>query len=136
MPPSLRTAVLWLPRPPSLGGSTTIMIPTRSRQFHASAPLRGLRNRLKNAGRPRTYDKRVTRSEAVPASAAEAAERVGKRIPNEKVLARDIMVRDSTRRETRPSPRVLQNLITENVLEQQLSNTPIIAGSSAPVEVQ
>jgi hypothetical protein len=126
MPP-LPTAVLRLPMPPSLA-------PVHRRQFHASAPLRGLRNRLKNAGRARTYEKRVPRSQAVPASAAEAAERVGKRIPNELPTGPEWMVRDATRRVEQRAPSVLKAVVTESVLEQQLGNTPIIAGSYFTVE--
>ena len=127
MPP-LTTAVLRLPKPPSL------LAPVHRLQFHASAPLRGLRIRLKNAGPARTYEKRVPRSQAIPASVEEAALRVGKRIPKDLPTGRDMMIRDATRREEQRAPSVLKAVVTESVLEQQLSNTPIIAGSYSAVK--
>jgi hypothetical protein len=125
MPPPLPTAALRLPKPPTLLNP----VATHRRQFHATPPAHGLRNRLKNAGPARTFEKRVPRSQAVPASAAEAAERIGKRIPKEQLTGREWMIRDATRREEQRAPSVLKTVVTESMLEQQLSNTPLISGS-------
>jgi hypothetical protein len=39
------------------------------------------------------------------------------------------MIRDATRREEQRAPSVLKTVVTESMLEQQLSNTPLISGS-------
>ena len=52
-----------------------------------------------------TFDKRVPRSQAIPATVEEAALRIGKRIPNEQKTGREWMLRDATRRQEQRSPR-------------------------------
>jgi hypothetical protein len=109
-----------------------------SRYFHVSAPLRGLRNRLKNAGRTRSNDRRIVRSQGLSGFGASSSAAtpafsgsVGKRIAKEEVTGHDMLIKDATRREHQRSPSVLKTVVTESTMEQQLSNTPIMAGLSA-----